>query len=199
MVFNQENNKWPFMTKASITVEAAYVMPIVIYTIIVIIYLAFYLHDYCILQNAIDMTGLKASFYANQNSDMGENEIHYEAINSRGVFYQLVGDTSSVKQQVLHTLKRELENRMFLYDRISIQAEVDHKNIKVSLNAKRNIKLPIFSKIFRSMENTNISTSYPIHRPAETIRSMEVIMNTASEIKGVRELKEQLEKLLKRD
>jgi hypothetical protein len=199
MVFYRKNIRWAPMTKASITIEAAYVMPLVIYVIIAIIYLAFYLHDYCILQNAIDMTVLKASFYANQPSDMGEDEIYYEAINSRGVFYQLIGDTSPIKQQVLYALKRELENSMFLYDRITLQTEVDHNNIKLIVSAKRNFKLPMFGMIFRSMEHTNLSTNYSIHQPAEAIRSMEVIMNTASEIKGVREFKEKLEKQLKRD
>lgn len=201
MVANQDEIKLTPITKisirASITVEAAYVMPIVIFTIFAVIYLAFYLRDYCILQNAIDMTALKASFYANQPSDMAEDEIYYDAINSRGVFYQLVGDLSPVKQQILSVLNKELENSMFLYDRISIQVEVDHYNIKISLNAKRNINLPIIGKVFNRMESTDLVSNYPIHRPAETIRSMEVIMNTASEIKGVSELKKILEKHLK--
>ena len=193
----QEDIKLIPMAKASITVEAAYVMPIVIFAIFAVIYLAFYLHDYCILQNAIDMTTHKASFYANKTSDMNESEIYYEVINSRGVFYQLVGDMIPVKQQVQKALKKELENSLFLYDTISLQTEVDQYNIKVSLSARRKINLPIFGEIFRKMESTNISANCPIHRPAETIRSMEVIMNTASEVKGVSEFKEKLEKLLK--
>lgn len=180
--------------KASITVEAAYILPIVIFAIFAVIYLAFYLHDYCILQNAIDMTSHKASLYANQVSNMEENEIYYEAINSRGVFYQLIGDTSPVKQQILENLKKELGKRMFLYRSVSIQAEVNPYNITISLKAKAKISLPIFGRIFQAMENTTMVTKTSVHRPAETIRGMEVIMSTAAELKGVSDLKEKLEK-----
>ncbi len=185
--------------KASITIEASYILPIVIFAIFSIIYLAFYLHDYCILQNAMDMTVHKASLYANQVSDMEENEIYYEAINSRGVFYQIAGDMSPVKQQILVKLKKELEKGMFLYESISIQVEVNHYSIKISLQAKRKINLPIFGRIFKAMESTAIVTKNSIHRPAETIRGMEVIMSTAAELKGVDELKEKLEKFTAED
>ncbi|MDF2513016.1 MAG: putative rane protein [Herbinix sp.] len=148
---------------------------------------------------AIDLSAHKASFYSNQVSDLEQDEIYYEAINSRGVFYLLVGDTSPMKQQVLKDLKKELENSLLLYEKVILQAEIDHYSIKVTVSAKRKIILPIFSRILRTMENANISANYPVHRPAETIRSMEVIMNTASEIKGVSELKEKLEKFLQGD
>ncbi len=193
----QENWKWKCVARASITVEAAYVMPIVIFAVFAVIYLAFYLHDYCILQGAVDRTVRKADFYSNQVSDMEMGEIYYEAINSRGVFYPIFGDSSDMEGQMRRVLKQGLEGRLFLYDVVSTHAEADQYKIELILSAKRKINLPIFGKVFRSFEAVSITGGCSIHRPAETVRFMEVIMDTASEIKGVSELKEKLEKFLK--
>jgi hypothetical protein len=44
-----------------------------------------------------------------------------------------------------------------------------------------------------SNSHSVISGEYPIHDPAETIRVCDVILDTASQIKGVDELKNKIE------
>jgi len=193
--------KWRSMAGGSITVEAAYVMPVVIFVVFAVIYLAFYLHDYCVLQGAVDRTVQRADFYSNQVSDMEAGEIYYEAVNSRGVFYPILGDAfaSDMEGPMLRVFEQGLGGRLFLYEVVSLQAEVDQYKIELSVNANRKIHLPIFGKAFYSFEDVSITGRCSTHRPAETVRFMEVVMDTASEIKGVGELKEKLEKFLKGD
>ena len=64
MKSNYANRSLNKKIKGSITVEAAFIMPLIILVIFSIVYLSFYLHDYCKLQGTVDLALHKAIFSA---------------------------------------------------------------------------------------------------------------------------------------
>ncbi len=177
----------------SITVEAAMVMPIVIFTIFAIIYLAFYLHDMCKVQGMVNKTLHKAGITVKHDADIATGEVLYEDINDRGVFYLLVGSTKNDEEtQVQNYLKQELSKGLFISKITAVDVKVGKLKITISVEADTNVSLPIFKYLFDSFSHKEIKGEYPVHNPCETIRCAEVILKTGSQIKGVDKLHEKL-------
>lgn len=180
----------------SITVEAAFVMPIVILAVFALIYLAFYLHDLCRIQGNVDLALHKAGLSVKHEADIATGQVAYEDINDRGVFYLLFESSAEEEAELKELLEQELSKGLFLVKIGSIKVEADKLRIKASVKTDMDVKLPLFSHLFNSLPDKVIYGEYPVYNPAETIRIMEVILETGSEIKGVKELKEKMKKLI---
>lgn len=162
----------------SITVEAAFVMPIIILTIFALIYLTFYLHDVCRIQAIMDLTLHKAGITVKHEADIANGKIAYDNICKRGVFYILEGNSNTVENQIKAYMKKQLAKGLFLIKVENTKVNVSKFKIKVSVETKTNVTLPGISYLFDSNSNTVIKGEYPIHNPAETIRCTEVILDT---------------------
>lgn len=180
----------------SITVEAAFVMPIVVFTIFALIYLAFYLHDMCRIQAVMDKTLHKAGISVKHEGDLETGAVAYENISDRGVFYLIFGDTEEEETQIREYLTQQLSEGLFLSTISSIDVDVGKFNMDISIKADTEVSLPGVRYLFEPVSITEIEGSYPVHDPAETIRRTEVILDTGSSIKGVDELKEKIEDFL---
>lgn len=179
--------------KGSITVEAAFIMPIVIFTIFALLYLSFYLHDLCRIQGTLDKTLHKAALSIKHVTDFTMDEILYEEISDRGVFYILFGSTKEDENQIQNYLGQELAKGLFISKINRVVVDVSKTRIKLSIEAETKVSLPEIKYIFDSLSNRIIKGEYPVHDPAESIRRAEVVLDTGSKIKGVEELKEKLE------
>ncbi len=182
-------------TKGSITVEAAFVMPIVIFTIIALILLSFYLHDTCRVQGIVDKTLNKAGMCVKHEADIASGDIFYEKMKDRGVFYLIFGTTEHEKEQIEEYLVKELSEGLFLSQIKAITVDAGKTKLTIAVDIDTNITLPFFTSLFMQNKYTKIKGEYPVHDPAETIRRTEVILDTGSSIKGVDKLKEKFEKI----
>ncbi|HWT74743.1 MAG TPA: TadE family protein [Mobilitalea sp.] len=178
---------------ASITVEAAYLMPIVIITIFALIYLSFILHDKCLIQGEVDKVLHKASFNVKHEADLITGAVEFEKLDERGIFYFIFGSTQDEENRLKEYLKKELSEGLFLMKITSAEIEVNKFDINIQIEAKANITLPVFHNLLNRYSGILITNSCVIHNPAETIRAAEVILETGSSIKGMDELKEKLD------
>lgn len=181
---------------ASVTIEAAFVMPIIILTIVSIIYLSFCLHDRCRIQGAVDKALHKAGLSAKHDADIVTGAIDYKDINDRGVFYILFGDGQVEKQKIEGYLNRQLSEGLFIFHVKAVNTKVGKFNIYVQVDAETKIEMLFLKKLIKQFTRIQVRNSVTIHNPAETIRCSEVILETGSSIKGVEALKEKLEKIL---
>ncbi|MHB8129870.1 MAG: TadE family protein [Mobilitalea sp.] len=180
---------------ANLTVEAAYILPIVIFTIFALIYLAFYLHDRSRIQGMVDKTLHKAGFTVKHEADIATGEISYDRINDRGVFYLAVGSTEMEEKQIQKYLQQELADKLFLSKIKSVKVEVGKFKITITVETNTKVSLPGIKYLFDQFSYTEIEGEYPVHNPTETIRRAEVALETGSKIKGIDELKEKMERI----
>jgi hypothetical protein len=181
---------------ASITVEAAFILPLVIFTVLALIYLAFYLHDTCKIQNQVDYTLHQAGLSLKHETDILTGQIKYEEINNRGIYDFFTGNTASEETLLQTELEDQLSKGLLLMKITEITVAVEKFSLSINVKAVCQVALPIWKKLFSSMADIMIRGDYPIHDPAETIRRCEVILNTAEQIKGVDQIKEKIEKFL---
>ncbi len=185
--------------KAIITVEAALVMPIVIYTVFAIIYLAFYLYDICRLQGLVDETLNKAAYDMKYEVEPASFQLDYASIISHGIFDPSQAERQEYEQKLQNVLSQNLAKGLFLSRVKEIQAEVGAMRLEIAVHIRSRINIPWIKRLFEGYSKTMIAGEYPIHDPANTIRICEVILDTADKVKGVEDLKKRLERFHPKD
>ena len=151
--------------KGSLTVEAAYIMPFLLFIIVILISLSMNLHDKCLIQGMVDEV-------YHQSSIIGGQEEWINAV------------------EVENALRRKLATGLFISEITSIDVQVNTTDISILVRVHTKVTPPIFHNLLQPLLNMEISTQGNFHRPAETIRAAEVILETGSEIKGMNQLKE---------
>lgn len=185
-------------TGGSITVEASYLLPIVIFTIFSFLYLAFFLHDRGILQGITDEAVHKATIMFKQEVSLQTGEIRYERIGDRDIFYGVLGDRLKEEKDLNQYLSEKFKGKLLLYRISSIDTAVTNKNITVKVEAKAKVEFPFLRRLMNPFQSIAIVEEGRLHNPAEMVRLSEVILDTGSNIKGFEELRESLEKLIKK-
>ncbi|CRZ35745.1 TadE-like protein [Herbinix hemicellulosilytica] len=178
------------------TVEAALVMPVVLLAIVSVIFMSFYLYDYCRIQGITDSLLHKAALYLKHESDIENGKIFYEDIEKQGVFYQAF----SIPDYKIHSMESLLSKKL---SRGLIATEVT--DVKVSADSFKVIayvegvfQLPIKGiGILPINEKTvRVKAERKIHNPANTVRIYEVILELGSKINGLNKLEDKLKTLL---
>ena len=179
----------------SITVEAAFVMPIVALTILALVYLGFYLYDYNRLLCIVDLVIYQSGITIQHEADITTGRVVYEEINHRGVFY-LPLDEAKEERKINKLLEQELSKGFFIIREFKTDVEIRERDIQIAAWAEANIDLPLFSNIYNGSFNFELVECFSIHNPTQNIRVSELILSTGSKIKGVDKLKELLNKLI---
>ncbi len=187
----------PCGIRGSITVEASFILPLVILIIFALIYLSFCLHDMCRIRGVVDQTLHKAGLAFKHEVNFQTGDIHYDAVNNRGVFYIITGNTEQEEKAMNYYILSKLSGRLLLSRIIAVDSEVGKWSISTSVRAKTTVNLPVFGELFENYSITRIVGSYAVHNPAETVRACETILHTGAEIKGVDQLKSRFMMLLR--
>jgi len=181
---------------ASVTVEAVFVMPVVLLTVFALIYLAFYLHDRCRIQGIVDQTLHNASVSLKHETDPETGRADYDRIGDRGVYYLLLGDRSESETKFQSYLGKELSGGLWLTRVTRIQADMHRTELEITVGTKTEIAIPWINSFFASFSKDEIRGEATIHDPAETIRICEVVLDTGAQIKGVGKLMEKIDEIL---
>jgi hypothetical protein len=176
------------LKQGSITVEAAFVMPIVIFMVFALIYLSFYLHDYCTIQGSLDLALHKTAITSKNEVKYITGEILHSSAEGGGTTYIVTGGSEEDTSQIIFNLMQHLTKSLFLYKVSSVVENTDFSGVSISIKAKDEVVLPYFQALFDRFSTIRIIESAPVHNPAETIRRTEVILDTGSEIKGIDQL-----------
>ncbi len=176
--------------KGSITVEAAFVMPVIFCVIFTLLYLAFYLHDKSKMQSTIDEALYKAGVSIKYEADIDCEEIKIEQLMEKSIFSVITGYGEEEEIEIEEYLEDKLQKGFFLLRVSSIEVTVKSTNISIEVAAKAGNMLPLLNYLLRPITDLNLNNSFSIHDPAETIRGAEVILETGDKIKGVHKLLE---------
>jgi hypothetical protein len=179
----------------SFTVEAALILPMVIFIILAIIFLTFYLYDVCSIEDVTDKVLHQAALTLKHEANITTGVVDYPKIRNRGVFYLLTGDTEEEEAAIEAYLWQELGRGLFFAKITDIQVTAGKWKVTVSVKAEFRIPVRGIMDFFQP-DIITYEVVRPVHNPAESIRISEVILNTGAKIKGLDTLKNQLDNIL---
>ncbi|NLJ96676.1 MAG: hypothetical protein GX321_05945 [Clostridiales bacterium] len=181
---------------ASFTIEAVFIMPIVIFVIVSIIYITIYLHDYNRIYSVADRILHKAILNVKHESDIETGKLYYDEIKRQGVFYQILGISDIKEKDIEEYLTKKLTEGLFATN--ITEVEVKGSRFKITITVKGKLKIPIkgLSHISALNRGLFIQVRGQVHNPADYIRISEVILDTGSKIKGIKELEEKIKALI---
>lgn len=181
---------------ASITVEAAFVVPVIIYTIFALMYFSFYLHDIITVESKVNKWVYRTACNIKHPVDLINDDIIYESINDPGVFYYLKGDLDIEAEDLRMLLQEELSKDLFILTVKEINTEINPFVVRVKVLTQLNISLnPVKSILGKEMVKT-FETSQDVHNPSEFIRICNAITETIDTKNSLDQLNEKLTELL---
>lgn len=185
-------------SRGSFTVEAALQLPIILFIIYGMIFLAFYLHDRNSLEGLVDEVLHKGALTLKHEADLVSGSVNYDNIGDRGVFYLILGETKEQEEDILDYLWELSDKGLFFMEVTDIQVEVNKFKLKVTLTGEFEVPVKGVLDYFYPNRTVTVEAERSIHNPAEFIRIADVVLDTGSRIKDVNELREKVDKVLGR-
>ncbi len=182
--------------KGSFTVEAAFILPLIIFIIFTLVYLAFYLHDRNRMEGIVDQVLHKGAITVKHDADFDTGRVDYANIGNRGVLYPLTDNRTVEEKKIRDYLRQELSTGFFSTELTGIEVMVDAFKVSVTIEGEFHIPMKGILQYFYPGRNITVNALGPIHNPAEFIRISEVVLDTGSRIKGLEDLKDKTDKLL---
>lgn len=192
---NQIKYRIKNQVRGSLTVEAALILPMIFYLLFSLFYLTFYLYDMNRVHGYLDKILYRTSMLVKHESDITSGKIQYTKINQRGVFYVLTGNTEMLEEDIRKYIAEELSDGLFMMRVTDIQAKVEKDKIEAKIEIKTKMPMKGILTFFQPKQRKVIEEKYTIHDPADTIRMSEVILDTGSQVKGMEELRNLVEKV----
>lgn len=170
-------------------------MPIVLFIVVFIVYLSFYLHDYCKIQGVTDIALYKAAMNIKHEADIGSGKVEYDKIN-KGLISQIFNHSDTNERKIEDYIYMQLSKGL-ISSRIS-DVHVTKGLFKLSVRVEANFIFPLEGlRWIIALDNTLIVEGQSdYHYPANSVRISEVILDTGSKIKGFNKIKEGIEKLI---
>lgn len=181
--------------KASFTIEAVFIMPIVLFTMVFIIYLSFYLHDYCKILGITDGALHKASMNLKHEADIASGRVNYEEINS-GLISRIFENPSSKVKEIEENINKRLSKGLIATEITDVNATKGVLNLSVRVEGSFKFPLKGLQWIISWNNTLVVEAKSAYHYPADSVRISEVILDTGTKIKGFDKIKESIGKLI---
>lgn len=140
MIEKSTKGKIQPVVSGSYTIEAALILPLILFIITALIYLGFYLHDQDRLEAVINETLLIGKNLVRNEAQMDTGFIDYEVYNKRGIMYSLQDNLREKREEIYNYLQLQLNKGFFIADIRSVDVTVSHADI--SLIVKADMILP---------------------------------------------------------
>lgn len=162
--------------KGSFTVEAAFVMPIVIFFLLLLIYVGFFFHDRCTIQAVVD--GVVADLCrVRESGTQMEELLSKEDWYGKGWFGSLLYSLDSeAKQKISENLYEQCEGKLFFLKIQESEINVAIHTVNVTVTATPVYPLSFIQSVLQVKE-VHILSEGKIHDPAKTVRYGKIIFD----------------------
>lgn len=182
--------------RGSMTVEAAFIFPIVFFVVLALCYFTFLMCEKVKLQAAVNTLVQEQAVCIKDNTLPGKKR-DYANILEKGVFYYL-SDLSDQKSAFNKQLQSKAKSVLIVGNVSKVDSKVSHTKIEASVTVDINIGV---SQVKEYLTGTplqyQITANAPVHNPAEFARGYMAIGETLDGVKGVDAIKQKLKDLLK--
>ncbi len=167
--------------QGSFSVEAVFVMPVILTVIYCLMYMALILHDRVVLQSVVEEALVRCNQLCHQPSDVLTSEIHYgELLN-----VSLLGESEEKHQEELqYFINQELTEKLYISDIRSINIDLQDDSCSITIEADSRISLPLVGQMLAGNKSIVVIEQRDYHNPEQFARLAENILGTAKQIKG---------------
>ena len=183
--------------KGSYTVEAALILPIILFIIIGLMYLGFYLHDKVKIQSIINDTSTRGGELIQYEADLETGLIDYDRYQNRSLLYPYFADFSKKEYEIDTYLVERLKRGLFIAKIDSVTVSASSNKIHILVNGHMDIPFREVKQLFtdNGLTFSNESTM-EIHNTVEFIRIFDVFSGVAEKVKFIDEILQNLQRLI---
>ncbi|WP_185257484.1 pilus assembly protein [Anaerocolumna chitinilytica] len=180
--------------KGSYTLEAAILIPLILYIIIALIYTSFLLHDRGVIEGAVHLLVLNGERAAFKNMDTVTSEINYDHYIEEGIFH-LLNDREDEAASMKNLLKNNLSKKVILADISDINVGIGKKEITVNVNYKFSMPIRGVWEFFHKGGTQFTYTEKKVFdKNEEFIRLFQIGMDIGTELPGADSILSMLQK-----
>ncbi|WP_167958970.1 TadE/TadG family type IV pilus assembly protein [Anaerosporobacter faecicola] len=161
----------------SITVEMSMVFPIVLYVIFSIVYGGLYLHDRVVIQNITDEMSIQANNAVRYPVDDTGEQICYENINARGIFFSLQCDYSREQEVIRKKIMNRVAEKLYITQVGDIMVNLAQTNIQIEVACSVQIPIAPIRILLGEDKMTYVyKQRREVFNPAEYVRKYRVFL-----------------------
>lgn len=178
--------------QASVTVEATFILPVLLIIIFTLMYMTLILHDKVVLQGVAEEALVRCNQLCHQPSDVLSSEIHYNQL----LDVSLMGESNEKhKEELMYFINKELGGRLLVCTLTDIQINLTEGVCQITITAKSKISLPMVWKYIPHNKQFAVKQKRALHHPESFARKAEALIDTASKLKGMDQVTELLNKV----
>lgn len=181
--------------QASITVEAAFLIPIIIVAIMALIYLTFYLHDRVRLEEVVEKALGQGNFLMAQRSQAEGKACNYAYLNEPGNWGYLRSSYETDGQEIKNYISENLNQGFFLLEEEDVFCKADGFSIVVKVKMKASISLNPVKNFWKETPEFVLERSVSIHKPEEILRAYDGLQMVIDSTSGFLFVKNYIENL----
>lgn len=183
--------------RGSYTVEAALIMPVILFIVIALCYMAFYMHDKIRIQSILDSALLKEGMYLKHESEFATGKILYEQLGERGIGQYIFIQEKENKEEMEEYLRAQLKDGLYITHIKSIEIMIEPLEVEAVIYA--DIRFP-FHKIRSYFSGKGkqmvISNKVQSYHPAEFVWGYTALNQVLTETEGYEKIKMKLNKII---
>lgn len=177
--------------------EAAFILPTVLFIIIGLIYLGFYLHDRNKIQLVINESLINARNYVQNETDVITGTIDYTTLIGRNILYSLEVNFEDKETIIYNYISNKLRGRLFIAAPESVTINITHYNINIQVISFMEFPFLGIKKLFTSSGIKIVQTNKSeIHYTTEFIRIFDVFSGVLDQVEIINDTLKRLQNIL---
>lgn len=181
--------------EGNFTVEASFIMPIVVFIVLTLIFLGYSLYDQCRWEESLQDGLLLANKWVLHPTEFSTGKQDLDRINERGVFFRFFNGPEGGKELFENFVLSGGEKAFIT------QAEFSESDIKldgVHYEMVTSRRIPDILIEFSSVVPQQSEGLIRLHHPAELVRGYAALDEIVEGTKGLSKLKEEIKDLIKK-
>lgn len=166
------------LVDGSYTVEISFIMPIVIFVLVLFIYITFYLYD-CIYIESVSHSIINQSISKIKHPMVedidGYKKINYDKMNANLWMNIIIKDYSYDIKDLEKQIAESINDSLLLSKVDEIKVEINSNYIEARVATISYINIPLFTQI-KHMKKT-VKCKVNNHQPADFIRKSDFVLN----------------------
>lgn len=178
------------------TLEAAILLPMILFILLALLYTGFWLHDRSMIQGEVQLIVLKGEAVAKNSLDPASGRIDYDRYVGKGIFgaFYDYGDEADVLEEVLRVTLKE---KLLIAAITDIFIELAPSEISIEVKADFDIPIGGIRRFFvQSGTGLAVREKKSFDNSEEFIRVFHIMMDTGKELPGAESVLNNLKKLV---